>query len=39
MIPSVELHAEGQIALPLMERSTRYALLLIFFHTVLVDVV
>ena len=30
MIPSVELHAEGQIALPLVECSTRYDILLIF---------
>lgn len=39
VIPSVELHAKGWIALPLVERSTRYVILLILFHTVLVDVV
>lgn len=30
MIPSIELYAEGQIALPLVEHTTRYVVLLIF---------
>ena len=35
VIPFVELCAEGRIALPLVERSTRYTVLLIFFTSCL----